>query len=114
MRDPEVVMYTVGGFAAALPLAIAQSLEAILVDPSPAESDDPSIPARLRQGGWTGPILVLGSRADPASVISALNAGADDYLATPCDVEELCARVRALIRRRTLVDSASQPEPDRE
>ncbi|MGZ5181294.1 MAG: two-component system response regulator KdpE [Ramlibacter sp.] len=50
--------------------------------------------------GWsTVPIIVLTARADEADKISALDAGADDYLTKPFGVGELLARVRANLRR---------------
>jgi two-component system KDP operon response regulator KdpE len=53
---------------------------------------------RLRT--WTGiPILILSVREDEAGKVQALDLGADDYLTKPFGVEELLARVRALLRR---------------
>jgi two-component system, OmpR family, KDP operon response regulator KdpE len=46
------------------------------------------------------PILILSARTEEADKISALDAGADDYLTKPFGVGELLARVRALLRRR--------------
>ena len=50
---------------------------------------------------WSGvPVIVLSARAGEADKISALDAGADDYLTKPFSVGELQARVRATLRRR--------------
>jgi two-component system response regulator MprA len=46
------------------------------------------------------PILMLTARDDVSDKVTALDSGADDYLAKPFDVEELLARIRALLRRR--------------
>jgi DNA-binding response OmpR family regulator len=54
---------------------------------------------RLRAQGVTTPILMLSARADVRERVLGLNAGADDYLAKPFDVDELVARVHALLRR---------------
>jgi two-component system KDP operon response regulator KdpE len=52
--------------------------------------------------GWSeAPIIVLSARSAEADKVTALDAGADDYLAKPFGVAELVARVRALLRRRT-------------
>ena len=50
--------------------------------------------------GWTAvPILVLSGRADSADKVEALDAGADDYVTKPFGIDELLARMRALLRR---------------
>ena len=53
----------------------------------------------VRQAEVTTPILMLTARADTASKVRGLDAGADDYLVKPFEMGELFARVRALIRR---------------
>ncbi|MFA5083526.1 MAG: two-component system response regulator KdpE [Hydrogenophilaceae bacterium] len=56
--------------------------------------------------GWTGvPILILSARTDETDKVSALDAGADDYLTKPFSLAELLARVRALLRRSRTGDS---------
>jgi DNA-binding response OmpR family regulator len=54
---------------------------------------------RLRKAGQPSPVLVLTARDERESVISLLNAGADDYVTKPFDLGELIARAKALIRR---------------
>jgi DNA-binding response OmpR family regulator len=54
---------------------------------------------RLRGGGNRTPVLVLTARGAVGERITGLNAGADDYLAKPFDLEELVARLQALTRR---------------
>ena len=54
---------------------------------------------RLRGRGQTLPVLVLTARDTPRDVIAGLDAGADDYVVKPCDLGEVAARLRALIRR---------------
>ncbi|MCW7537748.1 response regulator [Aquabacterium sp. A7-Y] len=54
---------------------------------------------KARAQGVTAPILVLTARGAVGDRIQGLNAGADDYLAKPFDLDELEARVRALLRR---------------
>ena len=51
--------------------------------------------------GWTSvPILVLSGRSDSVDKVDALDAGADDYVTKPFGMDELMARLRALLRRR--------------
>lgn len=54
---------------------------------------------RLREGGSRLPILVLTARSKWEEKVAGLEAGADDYLVKPFHMEELLARVRALLRR---------------
>ena len=55
--------------------------------------------------GWTSvPIVVLSARDDRANKVAALDAGADDYVSKPFDMEELLARLRAALRRGGIVD----------
>src|ERR671927_428287 len=54
---------------------------------------------RLRAGGDV-PVLMLTARDEVADRVAGLDAGADDYLVKPFAVDELLARVRALLRRR--------------
>src|SRR5690606_15717773 len=61
---------------------------------------------RLRAGANAIPVLVLTARDATTDRIAGLDAGADDYLVKPFDVDELKARLRALLRRRF-----NRPEP---
>ena len=54
---------------------------------------------RLRKRGQTLPVLFLTARSNVADRVKGLNAGADDYLPKPFELEELDARLRALLRR---------------
>lgn len=53
----------------------------------------------LRNRGVMTPVLILTALSEPQQRVSGLDAGADDYLSKPFDLDELLARVRALIRR---------------
>jgi two-component system response regulator QseB len=54
---------------------------------------------RWRRSGITTPVLVLSALGNPVERVEGLDAGAEDYLAKPFDVDELLARLRALLRR---------------
>jgi two-component system response regulator PhoP len=54
---------------------------------------------QLRKQGKSVPVLVLTARDERESIVSLLNAGADDYVTKPFDLGELIARAKALIRR---------------
>ena len=53
----------------------------------------------MRQGGSKMPVIMLTARDTTLDKVHSLDAGADDYLTKPFDVEELLARIRALLRR---------------
>ena len=55
---------------------------------------------RLRAGGYELPVCVLSARDELADRVAGLRAGADDYLVKPFELEELVARLHALLRRR--------------
>jgi two-component system response regulator MprA len=62
---------------------------------------------RMREAGDELPILVLTARDAVSDRVAGLDAGADDYLPKPFALEELLARLRALLRRRTVDDAAA-------
>jgi DNA-binding response OmpR family regulator len=71
----------------------------ILLDLMLPKLDGISLCQRLRSSGYGGPILMLTARDTYADKIIGLDIGADDYMVKPFDVNELAARVRALLRR---------------
>ena len=68
--------------------------------------DGVTVARRLREIGLSVPILMLTARGDVRDRVSGLNAGADDYLPKPFDLDELLARLRALYRRGSHVGEA--------
>ncbi|MEM6450401.1 MAG: response regulator [Cyanobacteria bacterium P01_D01_bin.105] len=54
---------------------------------------------QFRQSGYVNPLMILSANANTSEKVSALDAGADDYVIKPFDFDELCARIRALLRR---------------
>lgn len=84
--------------AEALDLAGQEFPEAVLLDLGLPDLDGMDIIRGLR--AWsTVPIIVISGRDSPTEKIKALDAGADDYLTKPFVVEELMARLRAVLRR---------------
>src|SRR5437763_5062073 len=53
----------------------------------------------IRGSSLRVPVLVLSDSATPEAKVKALDQGADDFLVTPCDSQELLARIRAVVRR---------------
>ncbi len=83
----------------ALAAARKKVFDVIVLDLSLPGLDGMEILQRLRSGGNRTPVLVLTARGAVGSRVAGLNAGADDYLAKPFDLEELAARLHALTRR---------------
>lgn len=82
-------------------LAMTQETDLVILDINLPGMDGYVICTMLRQQGKTMPILMLTARGKQQEVVHGLNIGADDYLVKPFDLEELLARVRALLRRRS-------------
>jgi two-component system, OmpR family, response regulator MprA len=73
--------------------------DVIVLDVAMPGVDGLSVTRRLRSKGLAVPILLLTARDALDERVAGLDAGADDYLVKPFEVEELTARVRALLRR---------------
>jgi two-component system, OmpR family, response regulator MprA len=73
--------------------------DVIVLDVAMPGIDGLSVTRRLRAKGLPVPILLLTARDAVQERIAGLDAGADDYLVKPFDVDELSARIRALLRR---------------
>lgn len=73
--------------------------DAVVLDWNVPDVDGLSVCRELRRAGHTTPVLMLTARHDTSERVLALDAGADDFVPKPFDVEELLARVRALLRR---------------
>jgi two-component system OmpR family response regulator len=87
--------------AEALRLAGARSYEACVLDLGLPDRDGIDVLRLLRASAFPAPVLVLTARDGLDDRVLGLDAGADDYLAKPFELEELEARLRALIRRRS-------------
>jgi DNA-binding response OmpR family regulator len=83
--------------------AIAQAggvaYDLILLDWMLPDTDGLSVCREIRRAGGTAPILMLTARSETRERVLGLEAGADDYMGKPFEVDELVARVRALLRR---------------
>ncbi|MBW4477457.1 MAG: response regulator transcription factor [Tolypothrix brevis GSE-NOS-MK-07-07A] len=77
----------------------ANAYDLILLDVMLPRLDGISLCQRLRQHGYSLPILMLTARDTSTDKVNGLDAGADDYVVKPFDLQELLARIRALLRR---------------
>ncbi len=92
-------------------LETREELGVILLDVMLPGRDGFSIVRALREARLFFPVLMLTARANPADVLEGLNAGADDYLPKPFDLELLLARVKTLLRRASWQRAAPDPAP---
>lgn len=83
----------------ALALWLAAPPDVVLLDLSLPGMDGLQVLAAARKAGLRTPVLILTARGTVGDRVLGLNAGADDYLPKPFDLEELEARLRALARR---------------
>lgn len=79
--------------------ASAGLYDLIVLDWMLPDLDGVSVCRRLRDKGLRTPILMLTARGELGERVLGLDAGADDYLVKPFEIDELLARIRALIRR---------------
>ncbi|MEY9839098.1 response regulator transcription factor [Streptomyces sp. 846.5] len=87
--------------------AIAEkSPDLVLLDIMMPRMDGLTTVRRLRSRGDTVPVLMLTARDAVGDRVTGLDVGADDYLAKPFELDELLARVRALLRRNSIAQAA--------
>ncbi|MBC8077668.1 MAG: response regulator transcription factor [Chloroflexales bacterium] len=85
--------------AAGLNMALEEVYDAIVLDWMLPDLEGPDFVRRLVSAGVATPVLILTARQHLQDRVQGLDSGADDYLTKPFAVEELLARLRALIRR---------------
>ena len=81
-------------------LGEVESFDAVVLDLGLPVLDGLSVLRRWRAAGRNMPVLILTARGAWHEKVAGMDAGADDYLAKPFHMEELLARLRALLRRR--------------
>ena len=90
---------TAGGGQEALTVVAQRPPAVIVLDVVLPDLDGRTVAARLRASGDQTPICILSARDEVGDRVAGLQAGADDYLVKPFAVEELVARLQALLRR---------------
>ncbi len=81
---------------------LSSTYDAVILDIMLPEQDGITTCKKVRAAGNTTPILMLTARGEVEDRILGLDSGADDYLIKPFAMEELLARLRALLRRPTV------------
>jgi two-component system OmpR family response regulator len=82
-------------------LAQTERYDAVVLDLGLPKVDGLTLVRRWRDGGLVMPVLVLTARGSWHEKVQGIDSGADDYMSKPFRVEEVLARLRALIRRAT-------------
>jgi DNA-binding response OmpR family regulator len=80
-------------------LARTNTYDVIILDNTLPKKDGVEVCTDIRQAGNNTPIIILSARSEMETKINLLNSGADDYVTKPFSLEELIARIRALLRR---------------
>jgi two-component system, OmpR family, response regulator QseB len=85
--------------AAGLQLGLARPFDVMIIDRGLPAVDGLDVLRRLRASGVATPALILTARGTVADRVEGLDSGAEDYVVKPFEVDELLARLRALLRR---------------
>ena len=100
-----------GADALAFLLKTSEDIGAILLDVMLPGKDGFEIVRALREHQLYFPVLMLTARSNPEDVLEGLNAGADDYLAKPFDLEILLVRLKSMLRRASWQRPVSAEPP---
>ena len=87
--------------AAAEATLASERFDLVLLDLGLPQGDGLEVLRGLRARGDATPVIVLTARDGPGDRVAGLDAGADDYLVKPFELDELGARIRAVLRRQT-------------
>jgi two-component system OmpR family response regulator len=87
-------------------LAQTEQYDAIVLDLGLPKIDGLTLLRKWREGGIYTPVLILTARGSWHEKVQGIDGGADDYVAKPFRIEEVIARIRALIRRSTGIAQA--------
>ena len=90
---------TAGDGQRGLHLALTREYDAMVIDRGLPAIEGVDLVQRLRSRGLSTPILLLTARGTLAERVEGLDAGAEDYLVKPFEIDELLARIRAMLRR---------------
>lgn len=100
LREAGYAVDTAADGDTAIYLAAVNSYDLLVLDVGLPGRDGLAVSTELRRRQSRVPILMLTARDEVRSRVAGLDAGADDYLTKPFDLDELYARIRALLRRQ--------------
>ncbi|HWL02664.1 MAG TPA: response regulator transcription factor [Microbacteriaceae bacterium] len=99
LRFAGFAVRTVGNGAAAISAVIEEEPDLIILDVMLPDINGFGVTKRLRASGYTSPILFLTAKDDTEDKITGLTVGGDDYVTKPFSLDEIVARIRAILRR---------------
>jgi DNA-binding response OmpR family regulator len=111
-RDEGYVVEATSTGEEGLAMALAGEYAAVILDLMLPKMNGYVVLERLRAAGRTTPVILLTARGALPDLVRGLEAGADDYLVKPFEMEELLARLRALIRRSRWTRAGSPRDPE--
>ncbi|MEN9752275.1 MAG: hypothetical protein RLZZ600_1322 [Actinomycetota bacterium] len=104
LRHKGFAVASVSNGASTISAVLAEEPDLILLDVMLPDMNGFSVTQRLRAAGYTSPILFLTAKDDTADKIQGLTVGGDDYVTKPFSLDEIVARIRAILRRTMAED----------
>ena len=99
LRFAGFAVRAVGNGAAAISAVIEEEPDLIILDVMLPDMNGFGVTKRLRTSGYTSPILFLTAKDDTEDKIMGLTVGGDDYVTKPFSLDEIVARIKAILRR---------------
>lgn len=99
LRFAGFAVQAVGNGAAALSAVLKEEPDLMLLDVMLPDMSGFSVTQRLRESGYSSPILFLTAKDDTADKIKGFTVGGDDYVTKPFSLDEIVARIKAILRR---------------
>jgi DNA-binding response OmpR family regulator len=104
LREQGYLVFSARDGDAGLAIALENKPDLVILDVGLPRKNGFEVVRELRRNGLRTPTLMLTAKREVADRVTGLEAGADDYLIKPFDIDELVARVRALLRRAATPD----------
>lgn len=99
LRFAKFAVRAVGNGAQAISAVLEEEPDLIILDVMLPDMNGFGVTKRLRASGYTAPILFLTAKDDTEDKITGLTVGGDDYVTKPFSLDEIVARIKAILRR---------------
>ncbi len=104
LRFAGFAIRAVGSGSAAISAVLGEEPDLMILDVMLPDMSGFSVTKRLRESGFTAPILFLTAKDDTQDKVMGLTVGGDDYVTKPFSLDEIVARIRAILRRTLEVE----------